>query len=138
MYGSVSDVAAELGRPVPTDATELAQLHRWIARAENLIRLRVPDLDDRVYVEPALLAIVTDVIAAAVARVARNPEGLRQVTVSGDDASVSKIRDSALSDGQLRITDDEWALLLPASSFTLRRTGSGPDVFYTDPWPRSS
>ena len=135
MYGTVEAVAVELGRPHLTDI-ETDQLEQWIARAENLIRARIPDIDERTAIDPTLYAVVADVVAAAVARVARNPEGLRQVTVSVDDGTVSKTRDSVLSDGQLRITDAEWALLLPAPSFTLRRTGSGPDIFYTNPWPR--
>ena len=135
MYGTVEAVAVELGRPALTDI-ETDQLEQWIARAENLIRARIPDIDERTAVDPALYAMVADVVTAAVARVARNPEGLRQVTISADDGTVSRTRDSVLSDGQLRITDAEWALLLPTPSFTLRRTGSGPGVFYTDPWPR--
>lgn len=136
MYGSISDVAAELGRPLPLDEALQEQLRRWMERAENLIQARIPDIDARTAEDPALYAVVADVVAAAVARVARNPEGLRQVTVSVDDGSVSKTRDSVLSDGQLRILDSEWALLLPDVQFTLRRTGSGPDIFYTNPWPR--
>ena len=40
-----------------------------------------------------------------------------------DDGSITRTRDSALSDGALRITDDEWLLLLPRaprSVFTVR------------------
>lgn len=109
------DVADELGRPPFVDPIEIAQVARWLTRVENQIRARIPDLDDRA-TDPIYRALVVDVEAAAVARVARNPEGLRQVTKSIDDGSVTKTRDTALSDGQMRITDDEWDLLLPKAA----------------------
>jgi len=114
-YATPQDVADELGRPIPTDPVEIAQINRWLGRAENMIRGRIPDLDTRA-TDAAFAALVVDVEAAAVARRVQNPEGLRSVTKTIDDGTVTKVRDQVLSDGQLRILDEEWDLLLPASA----------------------
>lgn len=130
-YANTSDVAAELGRPAFADPVEIAQVNRWLTRAENQIRARIPDLDTRAG-DDAYWALVVDVETAAVARVARNPEGLRQVTRSVDDGSVTKTRDQALSDGQLRIAEEEWDLLLPADPVDAASTR----MRYTPGWGR--
>lgn len=124
---TVTNVAAELGRAVPADAPTLAQWNAWLARVEQMIRARIRDLDERIDDGTLTAALVSGIQAAAVARVVRNPEGLRQVTTSVDDGSVSKTRDVALSDGQLRITADEWALLLPPAPAGSIRPGFVPD-----------
>ena len=116
-YATPQDVADELGRSIPTDPVEIAQITRWLGRAENMIRGRIPDLDTRA-ADPAFAAfaaLVVDVEAAAVARRVQNPEGLRSVTKTIDDGTMTKVRDQVLSDGQMRILDEEWDLLLPAS-----------------------
>jgi len=120
-YTTIADVAAELGRPIPTDPATITQWNWWIASAENQIRGAVPDLDARILADPTFGDVVVHVTAAAVARVARNPEGLRQITRSVDDGSVTKTVDSSRSAGGLYITDDEWARLLPRNeAFTVR------------------
>lgn len=111
-HAVVDDVAAELGRPIST-AAEIAQVQAWLRRIEATIKVRVPDLDALAAASADYLAAVVSVEAAAVARKAVNPEGLRSTTRAIDDGSVTKVRDSALSDGVLRITDDEWALITP-------------------------
>lgn len=121
-YAGVSDVEVELGRPISTEE-ETAQVTRWLERAEGLIRARISDLDDQVTAGTIDENLLIWVEAAAVARKAINPEGLRSVTRSIDDGSVTKVRDSALSDGVLRITDEEWAMLIPSrprGAFTIR------------------
>lgn len=122
-YASVADVAAELGRPVPTDEPTVAQWERWLARVENQILARIPDLHARVAAGSPTADLVADVEATAVARKALNPEGLRSTTRSIDDASVTKTVDQARSAGELELTDDEWDLLLPRpvrGAFTIR------------------
>jgi len=112
-YATVQDVADELGLPsIPTD--QIPQVTGWLRRIEATIKTRVTDLDARITAGTLDLEIVVGIEAAAVARKADNREGLRSVTRSVDDGTVTKVRDSAFSDGQLRITDDEWSLLLPA------------------------
>jgi len=132
------DVAAELGRPLPTKAEELAQWGRWLQRAENQIRARIPDLDSKVADDPDLRNRVIDVESAAVARKALNPEGLRQTTKSVDDGSVTKIVDSSRSIGEVEITESEWALLTvnTAGAFSIRTaTSTPPQPYYNDHWP---
>lgn len=122
-YASVADVAAELGRPVPTDPNIVAQWERWLTRVENQILDRIPDLADRIAVGRPTAELVADIEAAAVARKALNPEGLRSTTRSIDDGSVTKTIDQTRSAGELELTDDEWARLLPRRSrgaFTIR------------------
>ncbi|AEI11820.1 Gp19/Gp15/Gp42 family protein [Cellulomonas gilvus] len=120
-YATPDDVEVRLGRPL----TDPAQAVALLRDAEVLIRSRVLDLAARVADEPGFLDVVVMVEANAVVRVLRNPEGLRAVTVTVDDGSVTRTRDQATSDGALRITDDEWDLLAPvglgeAASIRLR------------------
>ncbi len=129
---NVSDVAAELGRPTPSDVETLTQWNRWLMRVEATIRARVRDLDARIADGDLASDLVSGIESAAVARVVRNPEGLRQVSKTVDDGTVSKTRDAVLSDGQLRITDEEWALLLPPAPMGSIRPGFEPDVAW---WP---
>jgi hypothetical protein len=120
-YTTIADVAAELGRPIPTDDPTIAQWNWWINGVENQIRAAVPDLDTRIAADPTFRGVVVHIVAAAVARVARNPEGLRSVTRSVDDGSVTKTVDSSRSAGGLYLTDDEWTQLLPLNeAFTIR------------------
>ena len=66
---------------------EVAKIQTWIEKAEREIRYRVPDIQERIDAEAAespartdLLDTAKDVVVAMVARVFRNPEGIRQVT----------------------------------------------------------
>lgn len=122
-YANVADVAAELGRPIPTDAPTVAQWNRWLTRIENQILARIPDLADRIAAGDLTASLVGDIEATAVARKALNPEGLRSTTRAIDDGSVTKTIDQTRSAGELELTDDEWALLLPRrvrGAFTIR------------------
>jgi len=122
-YANTSDVAAELGRPIPTDPNVIAQWNRWLTRIENQILARVPDLADRVAAGTLTAGLIADIEASAVARKALNPEGVRQMTRAIDDGSVTKTIDQTRSAGELELTDDDWLLLLPRRSrgaFTIR------------------
>lgn len=116
-YADVTDVAKRLRRPI-SDPLEIQAVTVWLEDAESAIRVRIPDLE----------AVVTDdkplpfgkvsrktlvlVESRAAARVANNPDGYRSVAI--DD--VTRVRDRDLSDGQVRITDADWAELLPWTS----------------------
>ncbi len=135
-FATVDDVAAELGRDVPEDPVVVRQWQRWLDRAEAMIRARIPDLDARVASGTLATATVGSVQAAAVARLVRNPEGLRTSQVSVDDASTSRTTEAAVSTGELVVTGTEWSLLLGDSgAFSVRMGGSGPTVVRPDPWP---
>ncbi len=113
-HATPADVAAELGRSAESlTAAETIQYQAWLRRIEATIKVRIPDLDARIAAGTLDVDTVISVEAAAVARKALNPEGLRSITRSIDDGSVTKMRDSDLSNGVLFIADDEWLLLLP-------------------------
>lgn len=133
-YANIIDVAAELGRPVPVDAPTIAQWNRWLTRIENIILARIPDLADRIAAGELTAALVADVEAAAVARHALNPEGVRQVTRAIDDGSVTKLIDQARSAGELDLTNEEWALLLPTSDVGAFSTRPYSEPDYGTPW----
>lgn len=104
-------VAAWIGDDAPTD---MAKVDYWAARAERMLRSRVPSLDPRMAanppVEPDLLENVKDVVISMVQRVFRNPEGVRtrQETTGPFSGSVTLGGDQP---GSLWITDDELALV---------------------------
>lgn len=110
-YATTADLAAELGQPHPDDETTLAQWNRWLTKAENQIRARIPDLDARA-LDPHFEALVLDAEVAAAARKSLNPKGLASRTVSIDDGSVTERRREDLSDQDVFISDADWALLL--------------------------
>jgi hypothetical protein len=128
-FANVSDVADELGRAI-TDPAEMRQVNRWIATVERIVKGRIPDLDTQAAAGLIDPETVKDVQVAAVARRARNPEGLRNRTrtVSIDDYSRTEQAtiDSAVSSGELYLTDAEWERLAPADvgAFTFRLGGA--------------
>lgn len=114
-FATPADVALEMNREAGSlTATETALFMRWLNRVEATIKARVPDLEAHVASGAIDLDLLIAVESGAVARVARNPEGLRTVTVSVDDGTATQTRDASSSDGMLRLTDDEWALLTPS------------------------
>lgn len=131
-YVTVPEIAARIGRAL-TDL-EAAQVNAWIEDLDALVYQRMPDLDDRIARGEPNVAVVRLVYAQAIRRILLNPKGLRQYTESIDDYSVTETVDSALSSSALYLTDDEWAMLSPASAgdaFTIRSHGA-PD--YTSDW----
>ena len=124
-YANVQDVADRLGRPI-TDAAEIKQVNAWISDVELIIKARIRDLDELVAGGEIDAGILTSVIAGAVVRKVQNPEGYRSTTRSLDDWSETRTRDREVSDGALRLTDDEWALLIPentSGAFTISPVG---------------
>lgn len=123
-------VAAWIGDDAPTD---LAKVDLWVGRAERLIRSRIPGIADRVaedpVVEPDLLDNVKDVVTSMVARVFRNPEGVRtrQESTGPFSGSVTLGGDQP---GELWITDDE--------KVRLSLSGSSRGAFTIDMVPATS
>lgn len=132
---SPQDVASRLGRPLTTEETSLAET--LILDAENILRVRTPDKD----LDSLDEASVKQVVASAVVRVLRNPDGYRSETAGG----VSYTIDTRAAAGFLLILDDEWRLLglAPTSnsgmgsfapSLGLPRSGSWPGGEGWEPW----
>ena len=124
-YATVTDVQVRLGRPI-TSAAEIAQVTAWLTDVEALIKVRIPDLDQRVLAGQVDESIVSLVEAQVVVRKVKNPDGKQNERI--DDYSYGLTTDAAR--GDLFLTDEEWALLLPVSAtgaFTIRPYGA-PDT----------
>lgn len=105
---TTSDVAARLGRPI-SDAAEIAQVSAWIGDVEDtIIRPRIGDLAALILAGRLTEATLVRVVSDAVIRKVQNPEGLRTITRRVDDWNRTETRDRVLSDGQLRLTEEEW------------------------------
>jgi hypothetical protein len=120
-YANLSDVSTRLGRPI-TDANEIAQVNAWLGDVEALILARIPDLADRVADGTPSTAVVAMVEANAVIRKLKNPDG--KVSEGIDDYNYRLNENSRK--GELFLTDEEWALLLPGAgegAWTIRPGG---------------
>lgn len=112
---TIDDVAQRMRRTVESfDELERGQIEAWLNDIESKIVDRVGPLDPLISGGRLQSATVVRIEAAAVIRKAENPGGLRSVTRQFDDYQRTEVRDQALSDGQLRLTDEEWADLLTA------------------------
>ena len=127
-----SDVAVELGRTAPLDATTEAQWQNWIERTQREINRRASMYG----VDSSSLdaGTVDDVVLLAVVEHARNPEGVDTYDISVDDGRESRrYRHSA---GRIVITDEWWGWLFPAV-----RSGTFSTQLYGEPdrdafdWP---
>lgn len=100
MYAIPADVATNLGRELTTSETLQAEL--WIGWAEATIAKRKPinELD---------AATVQMVVTEAVSRRLRSPEAVSQMSVTVDDATVS--RSFQRSTGLIEILPEWWAAL---------------------------
>lgn len=134
-YATLSDVSTRLGRPI-TDAEEIAQVTAWLADVEAMILARIPDLDELVADGSPSAAVVAMVEANAVIRKIKNPDG--KVSEGIDDYNYRLNENSRK--GELFLTDEEWALLLPGAAngaWTIRPVGlrRGPGQWvHPDVW----
>lgn len=115
-YAVATDVAVRLGRDL--EENEVAQVEAFLDDAEQLIRVRFPNLDAQVEAGKVTAAAVVSIEAGAVRRLMLNPEGYAQETIDGWSGQ----RGSTIADGFLFITEAEWAALSPL--IEVRRRGS--------------
>lgn len=113
------DVEDRLLRPLTDSETTAAVV--LLEQASALVRLRLPSIDERVALDDSLQVVTRGVVAEAVARVLRNPDGKVQESI--DDYSYR--RSDGVAEGALYLRDEEWAQLrLPrtvrAGTATLR------------------
>ncbi|GAA4852435.1 phage Gp19/Gp15/Gp42 family protein [Saccharopolyspora rosea] len=99
------DVALRLGRELAE--AEVTQVQVLLADAETLIQTRIPDLHTRLATGRLAEDVVVLVEAAAVARVLRNPAGIR--SQSAEAYSVDY--DTRAASGFLELRPDEWRML---------------------------
>lgn len=117
-YATVADVGTRLGRPI-SDEQEQAQVQAWLDDAEAVILSRIPTLADLVAAGAPTVAALVMVETNAVIRKIRNPEGYTSETI--DDYTYRY--NEQVRRGDIFLTADEWALLLPGSAagaFTVR------------------
>lgn len=107
-YAVASDVSVRLGALLSTNF-DAAQAEAFLDDAEQMIRVRFPNLDAQVASGAINALNVVAVEASAVRRVMMNPEGYTREQI--DDWSGQ--RSAALADGLLFISDAEWASLSP-------------------------
>lgn len=120
---SLDDVEIRLGRRIGADG-EVDQVRAWLVDVQAMIQSRIPDIEDRVVSGLVSPAVVSAVIANAVIRKVKNPDGKQNERI--DDYSYGLTAEAAR--GELFLTDDEWALLLPntvTGAFSIRPHGLG-------------
>lgn len=108
------DVAVAIARPISTEA-EQAQVTYWLNGVELYIKARFGDLS--ILDQDALTYVETEAVAAKV-----NRHGTREssITVSVDDANVTRRYENPVTAGD--ISDEWWDLLEPtaaADAFTV-------------------
>lgn len=135
---TANDVQVRLLNRVLSES-ELATVQVWIDDLLAQVRARIASFDELVS-DPNYVDTLKLVIYSTIKRVLDNPRGLRQMSVSIDDYTRAETVDSSGSAGKLAISDDDWALLLPAlagDAFSIRSSGE-PDTgrrwFTTDGW----
>lgn len=138
-YATDSDVAVEIGRPA-SSTEETDQWNAWLARVERAIARRFSRaglvLADQVTAGSPTADDVKDIEVAAVVRKITNPLGLTSVTRTLDDGTVTTRREGTDDGDGLMLTEDEWEILLPATSAAAfsTRPGFDPDVAPADSW----
>jgi hypothetical protein len=105
---------AWIGEGAPTDDTKI---NLWIGKAEREVKFRISDIETRIAAEAAedpavttLVDLAKDVVVAMVTRVFRNPENLRQTTVTTGPFSESRTLGGD-TPGELHLTDAEMKKL---------------------------
>ena len=119
----LDDVSIRLGRRIE-EGSEAQQVRAWIGDVQAMILARIPDIEERVATGLVSPAVVSAVIANAVIRKVKNPDGKQNERI--DDYSYGLTADAAR--GELFLTDEEWALLLPntvTGAFSIRPHGLG-------------
>lgn len=112
-YATTADVEARLGRPLD-DAEEVIANSR-LNDAELILRVAIPDLDDRVAASPTYEQTVIMVEADMVIRLLKNPDGFIQES----DGNYSYMRSQALATGRLQVLPEEWDLLGLKATFAM-------------------
>lgn len=118
------DIARTLEQEAPSDSSPTFKAWtQWIADARTQIRVRLGDLE-RLDEE-----VLDYVVREAVAEKVRNPQGVKQSSVTIDDGTISKTYQGGT--GQVTIRDEWWALLTPTpvddrGAFTIRPGGNPP------------
>ena len=101
-YATFEDVQLRFFRDLTSEERPLVE--QRLQDAENKIRRRIKDLDERVIADPDYGDLVRQVCADAVIRLVRNPEGYIQET----DGNYTYQLSQSSADGRLTILPEEW------------------------------
>lgn len=115
-------------------ATRQTTAKALLRRASQLVRDRWPDIDDRIAAGTTPANSVAMAVLNMVARVMRNPQGLRAETTG----PFSRTYDATASSGWLALTADDIALIDPAAnpaSATSRKAATIRMRPGLAPWP---
>ncbi|MDM8084742.1 Gp19/Gp15/Gp42 family protein [Cellulomonas cellasea] len=129
-FANITDVGVRLGRPI-ADANEIAQVNAWLGDVEGLILARIPNLLTLVAAGFPAATTVLSVEANAVIRKIKNPDG--KVSEGVDDYNY-RLNENARK-GEIFLTDDEWALLTPASVSAAFSTRPGFEPDWVSGYP---
>lgn len=141
---SVKDVETSLMRPLTETESEYAEA--LLARAENLLSVRIPNLVDRAGADPQFHALVAQVEAESLARVFRAGEAGAGIYSSESEDGYSYSLNFKVASGLLDILPEEWARLLGSGGFrsvtpatdgyAASRYGRiRPDLWFQYGWP---
>lgn len=118
------DIARTLEQEAPSESTPTFKAWaQWIADARTQIRVKLGALD---LLDQEVLDLV---VREAVAEKVRNPQGVKQSSVTIDDGTISRTYQGGT--GRVTITDEWWAMLTPTkvddrTAFTIRPGGDRP------------
>lgn len=139
--GQPADIETSLLRDLTEREAQYAQA--WLDRAQRLILARIPDLTVRAQSNAEYASVVAGVEGEMVARVFRNPEGVRQE----DEGNYSIRLDAAVASGILIVSPTEWEALGAANApiksvsgamdeYAATRYGDArPDLRFQYGWP---
>lgn len=117
----VSDVESRW-RPLNSDERDVASTR--LDDGWRDLRRELPDLEQRVAVDEDLAATAAQVMADAVIRLMKNPDGYRKGSVAIDDASRSWEYDTGRLIGELFFSDSDLAKLSSGPRFKRTRAFS--------------
>jgi len=104
-YATPDDVQLRFNRELDPDERQSVEVR--LDDVEEMIRLRVPDLDAKIEDGSIRRRLVVAVECEAVLRLIRNPDGFTEETDGNYSYSIS----AKVASGQLTIEPDEWKLL---------------------------
>lgn len=130
-YASITDVAVDFP-DVPTDPVGVERVGTLLERAEEIIKLARPDLDEAVTAGRVSLVLLKQVEAEMVAAVLRNPNGYTSESQSVGPISTSYSLDVKTASPLLRLTAEQRKLIGAGPggrAFTLTPRSSARRVF---------
>lgn len=108
-YATVEDVESRLGRELTPE--EVIQVGELLEDVETIIKLKIPELDDKVADGTIAERLIVMIEVNAVVRVLRNPDAF----VSETDGNYSYTRSREGASGYLDLLPIEWEWLFGGS-----------------------